>query len=457
MAQSITIVIPVSYMASALRAGSIPPFSYNGPTTSVAEVGWVPASIGPPNTEYRTVIEFSPIIIPTKNLLRIDSVVWQYNITSVSGVSNYLVYPAIEESSSLSAVDILDRVFTSGSQWGNVPKTTGLHAVDFGLPAKTTIQNAINNGDTTLSLFVVIETKTTTSAIFFNTETEVNQILVTCTYYTTPYQNRLIFRENFYYKGYSSDVTYATGQEPLPSVWEAYPANSFSVGHERDLQVLQPGELIYEGSALDIYQNDENYSVSFDFFGTEGLIFEIRSRRIEGSDGTDYVALETDFANNRFRFKEVIASTVTEYDWIAHEFTVGQYYRAGLWLFEDAAIATYNGGILGSQALSSITTHKGFSLYVSAYNEDTFFEDCRVHELIPQPDPSLESDDSDLYVRFRKEIIAQIENVQKENWEAFKAAHKLYMADRCNRYTNPEWWWLGYPVSEPSTEEWLKP
>lgn len=451
-----------------------------------------------------------------------------------------------------------------------------------------------------------------------------------------PYQMRRIFRESFHYNSYSEDVSYKSGDQPLPHNWEDYPSNSFSVANERSLQVLQPGELIYEGSHLDTHQDDTNYSVSFDFTAVEGLIFEIRSRRIEGSDGTDYVALETDFVNDRFRFKEVIASAITEYEWISHEFTVGQYYRAGLWLFEDAAIAIYNGAILGSQLLSNtltnsitldiengdrdaqhtveglgwssntttlemqnsfihpaeepwlqfrisipenadissadlkltsaatmqrgsgrvdviwvdeysnslinymtptelssirwhavgewntldethsvnigdllrqfinrttyregdyftiklrpeegsvsrlfyafehatgqapqleieyetpISQNKGFSLYVTAFDDDLFFEDCRIYELIDQPMPphSLAGDGSNLFVRFRNLMTTEIENVQNENWEAFKAAHKLYIMDRHTGYRNSDWWWLGYPIHEPSTEEWLKP
>jgi len=272
-----------------------------------------------------------------------------------------------------------------------------------------------------------------------------------------PYMNRRIFYDKFKYSGYSKDVTYKTGNEPLPSKWEDYPANSFTIANEQSLQVLQPGELIFEGDDLDVFQDDENYGVDFDLTSAAGLVFEIRSRRIEGTDGTDYIALETDFSNNRFRFKEVIASVETNYDWISHEFTLDAYYKVALWLFEDTAIAIYNGAILGSQSLISITTNKGFSLYVDSFIGDVFFYVSRVFELIAKPAASLEADASNLYVRFRKEMTAEVEDVDSGNWTAFKEAHKLFTLSKDVRYTNYTWWNLGYPVQEPYTEEWLKP
>lgn len=336
--------------------------------------------------------------------------------------------------------------FFAPNKFFDMPTSEGTNSTDITAYGLNKIRNYYNAGNEIITF--VMEIPAAGTSIDYSSILTNNELTLTYTYsaISEPYEKRYAFRDVCIWKGYVEDMNYTT---MLPTHWEG---SSFTAQPETEIRATEPGELIYQNELL-----ISDYALAVDVITKEGLILELRTRRNESSAGETYIALEIDVDNGRYRFKENEDGTLYTHEWIDHDFDADTYYRFELWTFGSVAWAFFNGCNMTSRLLLSNNTEpNNFSIYVNNFDGDYLtFKRFAVRELVEAPEPLF--DDSDLIVQFRKEMTASIEDVQHENWTAFKAAHKLHRLKKNYARANSFWWEDGYPVREPSTEKWLKP
>lgn len=257
-----------------------------------------------------------------------------------------------------------------------------------------------------------------------------------------------IFADYFQYR-IPSQIPSSTS---IPDHW-TIESGEFTTRFHRDLKVLSPGEMVYNGDPLnDLVTVGEygDFSIIVNFWGQEDLQFEIRARRTENH----YVAFGVDFTNNKVYsvgtdgLDQIDVAHVMKYD--------GRYfYVAELMCFEDHIYCFLNGSMLAHREFNVNTTVDGFSLYVPTVSSVSSFMSIGAHQLTTPPARALENDPSNLMVLFRKLMKEEIENPETETWESFVRAETLYSNHSNLWYINQTWEELGYPIQKPSTEDWF--
>lgn len=70
------------------------------------------------------------------------------------------------------------------------------------------------------------------------------------------------------------------------------------------------------------------------------------------------------------------------------------------------------------------------------------------------PDPRL-SDNSDLNLVLRKLVQEQLDNIQPNDWDAYRRARVHWDRNRNIAWSDTTWERLGFPWTKPLTEDWF--
>ncbi len=229
---------------------------------------------------------------------------------------------------------------------------------------------------------------------------------------------------------------------------------------EKYLQVIRPGELVYDGPSLEdlkiAFESDNaNFAIVLRFFAREDMKFEIRGRR---ENDESHIALSVDFETQVVSLSDDLNSGGT-LESVTHKLrTEGiQHYSVELWMHNQDIRGFINGAEVISANSKINMGQMGFSLWVPEVflDDPPLFNTMVVHELIAQPPRSLDGDPSDLYVLFRDLMRNQIDEWAATNkWENLVKARKHWHLSRHVGYLNDTWRDLGYPFYQPRSEEW---
>jgi len=251
------------------------------------------------------------------------------------------------------------------------------------------------------------------------------------------------------------------GNVTLPDDWES-PSDRWTTNSEFDVRTYRGGELIYMGELngdLTDASGRSNYYVTVVIQPRRNLAFEIRGRR---SNASNYVAFRVDFDNDLISLLECNAGARSTIATSSHTlFTnIERKYIVSFYMYSSRLI----GQIHGYPIIEKRTSHnigvEGVSLNVDDFTDDPY-NDTTFHSLhfflvrglYRQPPMALEGDPTRLDVIFRKQMKEWIENPYLD-YRSFADAYRI------NRIYNPEsvdipWRQLGYPIREPSTEQWV--
>ncbi len=266
-----------------------------------------------------------------------------------------------------------------------------------------------------------------------------------------------LFIDQFRYVG----THHLPGSESLPDTWTIVSGNWTTSG-EQILEVLEEGELLYDGIKLKdlsyFISDNSNFRLVVRIYGKEDLKFELRGRRV---DANNYISLFVDFENDQISLRKSNSGTVTTLKTKSYDL---QYdgrrpYNFELWMFDNTITACVNMNDIMTVTEPDHRTADGFSLSVPAINEDhpITFNAIGAFDLTAFNDPQFEDDPSNLQVMFRKLIKTEIETPSTRDYASFTNAHKLYekYKDRGGRI-NQEWAAFGYPIRKPPTDDFLK-
>ncbi len=236
-------------------------------------------------------------------------------------------------------------------------------------------------------------------------------------------------------------------------------SGTFSNDSERDLEVTEAGEMVYASTSLhdlkiQLESDNANFAFIVHHFAYVDLKYSIRARR---ADSDDYLSFSVDFENDTVQLSRTEAGTTTVLTSASHNFHTRDVrpYSIEFWVFDSSIFGIVNGQIVLTTVTDSEITSPGFSLYFPEINADDppKFRVILVHELISQPDPTLEDDPSNLLVQFRKSLRTRLENPSALNWEKYKELKTGYDKGKNLGFRNETWHTAGYPLRRPSTEE----
>lgn len=267
-----------------------------------------------------------------------------------------------------------------------------------------------------------------------------------------------IYFERFMYRGASA----LPGSKTISSNWTNSPTGAFTTSDGIVLRCRTVGELIYSGTSLrDLKHVDlsssSNYSITFLTIGRANAIFEIRGRRL---DSDNYISFKLDFSTQTISLNQNDSGVLTilestSYDLISDKLKL---YAISLRFLDDNIFGYINGyRAIESMSNNLLTTH-GFSLYVPEIDssDPVGFSELSVAEVVEAVDEQLEIDNSDLMVRFRKQIRDEIKNPTSLDWSTFKKIRSLWEFDKDVKLPDKVWANKGYPIEEPTTERFFE-
>lgn len=259
------------------------------------------------------------------------------------------------------------------------------------------------------------------------------------------------------------DVTFAASSIEEQIIWDNTDGvvDNFAISTK---EIQGAGDLIYIGTTLhDLAGNeddaDADYSIKIKFMGTDDLQVDIRVRR---QDANNFIALKVDFTTDTIELVETIAGVETSLDQASHDFKFEGRTRYD---FEIMMLGTSFHGIVNGfeivqASTSSFRTEPGLSISFPTFNEN----DPPVMYTIstteteafsdPQPDAALSADPVGFYLTFRQSIKEHIEDPAVRDWDSYVKAMEFY-AQRNVGMSDELWEELGYPIKEPSAEEWF--
>ncbi len=250
------------------------------------------------------------------------------------------------------------------------------------------------------------------------------------------------------------------GSDTLPENW-TIASGDFTTNSEVALDVLVPGELSYSGTlANDIssrHVTNSNYVVVARTFGTEDMKFEVRGRR---TGAGDYISFRVDFEFNTVELRQALGSAVTTLESSTHtfEFDDVKYYSIELWMLDEDIRGFVNGAQVICATSFEHLTVDGYSLFVPEVflDDPPRFSKFAIHDLIEFPAQSLEGDNSNLILRYRKLMKATIENPDTKDWASYLKAYKAWTIHKnLGGHRHESWDDLGYDIRNPFTEDFL--
>ena len=182
-----------------------------------------------------------------------------------------------------------------------------------------------------------------------------------------------LFWDNLQYRGPDA----LPGSSTLPEHWSLVSGSATTNSGVR-LEFNEPSIIEYSGESLedlafDLFETVDgvrysNFAISTEFWSDSGLDLSLRSR-IEGGSVDDYVSLQIDVDNNRFRLIETVDSTSSSFDygWTSHEFDLGLHYSIMLWCFRNYYYVYINGQLATSETANLGSSFLPPTLFVGIY------------------------------------------------------------------------------------------
>lgn len=270
-----------------------------------------------------------------------------------------------------------------------------------------------------------------------------------------------LYRDKFIYRQYDDNLVYYHPDTlpyiAVPSEWIPSPDTAFTVGQEKHLSVLEAGTLTWSNNTL------ENHigcciAIIVDISSDTDVNLTIESVADASTNESILLSMETE--DNLLTLGTLSDSSNTILD--SHPLSDDKAYRLELWIFDDMAWGILNGAVLleystGASVLS-LLTHPVITIEANADGTLPTILQIAMNELVATPDAQLEADGSNQFVQLRKSLMDTVNNVEYEDWGAFKLAYHRWLKLRHIRYPDRDWNRIfGYPVREPTTEEWLNP
>lgn len=263
-----------------------------------------------------------------------------------------------------------------------------------------------------------------------------------------PRKQELILSERFEFGG---------GDFPT-DLWDNS-ANAFTAFSEQYIESIGIGELIYTGISLHLLaltsnSSDADFVIGVGFFGSEKLKCTIRGRR---QDENNYIGLSIDFESDLVTLVQATGGVELTLASANHDFKFDMLrsYLVELWMEGENLYGSINGFNIVSATSSQLNINPGFSLYVPQVADDpAIFRSLRVYNTAPQEARSLENSNS-LLTQFRKNIQQLSHNPTERTWASYKLAKTHYDRNRNIGMSDSEWERFGYPLQEPSAEEWF--
>lgn len=228
------------------------------------------------------------------------------------------------------------------------------------------------------------------------------------------------------------------------------------------LKVQTNGELTYIGTSLhDLARKeddeDADFAIKLRVMGTEDLQLDLRARR---QDENNFIALKIDFTTNTIDIVKTIGGIETSLDQASHDFKfLGRTrYDFELWMIGRFLYGFVNGFNIVKASSKSFRTEPGLSVSFPTFNANDpplmFTISAAETEPFPDPQPLGEADPGGLLLTYRQSIKQQIENPSERTWDTYVKSMKFY-EDRNVGMPDKLWEELGYPIKEPSAEEWF--
>lgn len=259
------------------------------------------------------------------------------------------------------------------------------------------------------------------------------------------------------------DITFATSSTEEQIIWDNTDGvvDIFSTSAKK---IQGAGKLIYIGTTLHDLAGKENnedadYSIKIRFMGTDDLQVDLRVRR---QDENNFIALKVDFTTDTIAVVETIAGVETSLDQASHDFKFDGItkYDFEIMMLGTSLHGVVNGFEIVQASTSSFRTEPGLSVSFPTFNEN---DPPIMYSIIsteteafpdPQPDAVLSGDPVGFYLIFRESIKEQIENPAVLDWDSYVKAVKFY-EQRNVGMSDELWKEHGYPIQEPSAEEWF--
>lgn len=261
----------------------------------------------------------------------------------------------------------------------------------------------------------------------------------------------VLFLDDFRHRG----PNLLDGSASLPDHWTV-DSGSFSTSNERYLLATSPGKLIYNGTDLSELTTGANANFGWvvRFFGQTNLIFELHGRR---SSSNTYLSVKVDFENNSLQLIKYNGSATVlaerDYSW---KTSADAYYSVELWTYDVQAEVRVNDGLAIQVEHDFNTTESGSAIQVNSEGSFRFAKfAAHIIEAWPRPNRSSE-DNSNLLLLYRKLMKVKLENPIND-WDEYVNARKFWDLQRDLGLSDHMWSSLGYPIREPTTEEWLNP
>lgn len=226
-------------------------------------------------------------------------------------------------------------------------------------------------------------------------------------------------------------------------------SNAFST-NQRFLVATKVGSLVYSGTTLDNLKivnesTRSNYLYSVVFFGKPDLKFTITGR----------VSVTIDFNTNNIRLLDGNSVNIGE---VNHTLKLNRNHNLQVYAYESSFIVLLNGGEMIRRVWNGGYTNHTFSLTVNTLPSDgqAVFHKISINELKNQISPTRE-DISDINLDFRRSMINFIDNETDKSWANWKKARNIWDKGRNIGQVDATWIDWGYPIYEPSSEEWFVP
>lgn len=227
------------------------------------------------------------------------------------------------------------------------------------------------------------------------------------------------------------------------------------------LEIQSAGELTYIGTSLhDLTARDTtedaDYLIRLRVMGTDDLQLDLRARR---QDASNFVALKVDFLTDTIKLVETTAGVETTLDSASHDFKWNGRikYNFELWMIGTSLHGVVNGFEIINATTTSFRTEPGISVSLPTFNSDDpavlYSISATETEAFPSQQP-LQNDPGDLLITWRQSIKEEIENPTVRTWSTYLKAVRLY-EQRSAGMEESAWEQLGYPIEEPSAEEWF--
>ncbi len=274
------------------------------------------------------------------------------------------------------------------------------------------------------------------------------------------YRTTTIVKDKFRYQSIAN----------LDSNWSADSGN-WNTHNDRVLQCTGIGKVRRtDGDYVVLDSNNwANYAVAVRFRNRGGLIISLCVRcppSTFGNLGDDYGVIVTldvdsgtfDLHSQSYTGGVNVSQPIQS---VSHAF-VDEFIQLEIWVYGTSTYAVGNGKLLAQGVITQtapalqIVGSQEVSISVTDFTAVTLNEYPSINyfwidNIIPQPDEIFPGS-TNLIVQRRKNIQAQLDNIDPTNWDEFKQLYRAWNLERNSGGTDQWWWDAGYPWRKPMTE-----